>query len=148
MARYLGGGGIWMKKRYDWTSGKGYKSMIYMHLIFSIKYRRNVVFNDVGDYLREIFAEVLKEFSSELIEFGVDGDHVHILIKIPPNLNLSELVKILKGRSSFLVQKRFSRELASRRLWGKFWSPSYCAMSCGGAPLDVIKSYVENQGKH
>ncbi|MBC7532732.1 MAG: IS200/IS605 family transposase [Oligoflexus sp.] len=137
-----------MKKRYDWASGRGYKSMIYMHLIFVIKYRRNVVHDDIGDYLREIFEGVLKEFSSELIEFGVEGDHVHVLIKIPPNLNLSELVKILKGRSSFLVRRRFSRELSNRGLWRGFWSPSYCAMSCGGAPLDIIKSYVENQGKH
>lgn len=81
----------------------------------------------------------------EIIAAEADGDHLHLMIYYPPNLNLSQIVKRLKGASSRQIRQRMLPEIASK-LWGKaFWSPSYFVVSCGGAPLDVIKSYVEQQ---
>jgi len=81
----------------------------------------------------------------ELLAIESDGDHIHLMIAYTPNLTLSEIVRRLKGASSRSVRlKRFTEVL--KKLWGiAFWSPSYFIVSCGGAPLEVIKSYVENQ---
>lgn len=74
-----------------------------------------------------------------------DGDHVHLLVNYPPHLALSTLVNGLKGVSSRRLRQQDWPEV-TRVLWGTaFWSPSYCVVSCGGAPLDIIKAYVETQ---
>lgn len=81
----------------------------------------------------------------EIIAEEADGDHLHLMIYYPPNLDLSQIVKRLKGASSRHIRQRVLPEITSK-LWGKaFWSPSYFVVSCGGAPLDVVKSYIEQQ---
>jgi len=74
-----------------------------------------------------------------------DKDHVHILFAFPPHLALSTIVQRIKGASSRLIrQQRFPDVM--KKLWGRhLWSPSYGVVSCGGAPLDVVKRYVDNQ---
>jgi len=76
-----------------------------------------------------------------------DGDHLHVMIHYPPRLSLSKIAQRLQGAASHSVRKRRLPEVL-KKLWGKaFWSPRYFVASCGGAPLDVVKSYVENQTK-
>jgi len=74
-----------------------------------------------------------------------EADHVHILMSLPPNLDLSRFVNNVKTTSSRLVRREFGNQL--RRVYRKpaFWSRSYCIISWGGAPLSVIKQYVEQQ---
>ena len=81
----------------------------------------------------------------ELLEFNGEDDHVHILITVPPKLSIAFLVGKLKDRSSYFIRQEFWNQL-KHKLWGDhLWSPSYCCVTCGGAPLNVIKSYIEQQ---
>lgn len=74
-----------------------------------------------------------------------ESDHAHLLIAYPPKVALSTLVNSLKGVSARMLRSAALPEV-SEKLWGEhFWSPSYCAVSCGGAPLEVVKRYVESQ---
>jgi len=88
---------------------------------------------------------VCEDFQSELEEFNGEGDHVHLLVNYPPTVSVSKLVNSLKGVSSRLLRKQKHPSI-ERALWGKqLWSPSYFAGSCGGAPLTLIKQYIEQQ---
>jgi putative transposase len=83
-------------------------------------------------------------FEARLVEFGGESDHVHLLIDYPPKIAISKLVNSLKGVSSRLLRKEFPL-LSTFSLKNQLWSPSYFAGSCGGAPLTIIKQYIENQ---
>jgi REP element-mobilizing transposase RayT len=84
-------------------------------------------------------------FGAELTEFNGEADHVHLLVHYPPKVALSRLVGSLKGVSARRLRQEFPSHIR-KYLWGDhFWSPSYFAVSAGGAPLKVIKEYIENQ---
>jgi len=81
----------------------------------------------------------------ELTEFGGEDDHAHLLVTVPPKLAIANLVGKLKGKSSYFLRKEYAKELR-KKLWGShLCSPSHCVVSCGGAPLDIVKACVENQ---
>ena len=90
-------------------------------------------------------AKVCSDFGAELLAFDGEDDHVHLLVSYPPKVALSALVNSLKGASSRVVRKQDFPEVRGRLWGGAFWSPSYCAVSCGGAPLEVIRRYVDEQ---
>lgn len=118
---------------------------MHVHLVFVTKYRRNVFTQEVLEHLNRIFDAVSKDFESELIEFNGEDDHVHLLINYPPKVQLSKLVNSLKGVSSRLLRKQ-NYACIQKRLWGNaLWSPSYFAASCGGAPISIIRQYIEQQ---
>ena len=120
-------------------------SLFFAHLVFTTKYRRGALTDRVREFLHPAMAKICTDFDAELEAFDGEEDHVHLLVRYPPKVALSTLVNSLKGASSRLVRKEKFPEITSR-LWGDhFWSPSYCVVSCGGAPLDVIKKYVEQQ---
>ena len=98
----------------------------------------------VHETLRDLCAKVCEDFEAVLIEANGEDDHVHLLIEYPPKVALSTLVNSLKGVSSRRL-RQLHPELAQRYYQGVLWSPSYFAASCGGAPLSIIKQYVENQ---
>ena len=79
------------------------------------------------------------------METGAEMDHVHLLVAYPPEVQLSALVQELKGLSARRVRKRWYPEVFRILKGPAFWSPSYCAVSCGGAPLETIKEYVRTQ---
>ena len=90
-------------------------------------------------------AKICAGFGATLEAFDGEDDHVHLLVCYPPKVALSTLVNSLKGASSRLIRKEKFPEVTCH-LWGDhFWSPSYCVVSCGDAPLDIIKQYVEQQ---
>ena len=97
------------------------------------------------DRLREILAQRCKDWGGELVELNGEADHVRILASLPPNLVLSRFVNNEKTTSSRLIRRDFGREL--RGVYRKLvFSPrSYCIVTCGGAPLSVLKQYVEQQ---
>lgn len=119
--------------------------LLHTHLVFVTKYRR-VCFSDrVLNHMEEVFKSVCHDFDSELIEFEGEGDHVHLLINYPPKIAVSKLVGSLKGVSSRMIREKNYPEIR-KKLWGRsLWSPSYFAGSCGGAPIEVIKQYIEQQ---
>ena len=118
---------------------------MHVHLVFVTKYRRAVFSRQILTDLKEIFSSVCFDFESELVEFEGEEDHVHLLINYPPKVAVSKLVNSLKGVSSRLIRKRKYSSI-QRALWGdSLWSPSYFAGACGGAPLEVIRQYIEQQ---
>ena len=118
---------------------------LHAHLVFVTKYRRGVFTKEILEALKAIFAEVCKDFEAELVEFDGEDDHAHLLVTYPPKVAISSLVNSLKGVSSRLIRKGNFPSIR-RKLWGgSLWSPSYFAGSCGGAPLDILKRYIEGQ---
>jgi len=95
--------------------------------------------------LRVIFENVRRDFDAELVEFDGEDDHVLLLANYPPKVSVSPIVNSLKGVSSRLIRLKNYPSIR-RKLWGaSLWSPSYFAGSCGGAPIAVIRQYIEQQ---
>ncbi len=125
--------------------GRACVFLMHVHLVFVAKYRRNVFTKEILDHLNRIFSEICEDFESTLIEFDGEGDHVHLLINYPPKISVSKLVNSLKGVSSRLLRKHGYPSI-QKSLWGDhLWSPSYFASSCAGAPIEVLRKYIEKQ---
>ena len=134
-----------MEKVNDIQHGKHCVFVLYVHLVFVTKYRRGVFTKEILEDLKQVFASVCASVEAELMEFDGEKDHVHLLVNYPPKLAISSLVNRLKGVSSRLIRKRRYPSMR-RKLWGEsLWSPSYFAGSCGGAPIAVLRQYIENQ---
>jgi putative transposase len=113
-------------------------------LVFVTKYRYGILDGNAVERLRAIFSKVCLDFEGQLVEMDGEDNHVHLLVNYPPKHSVSALVNSLKGVSSRLL--RSERPDLVRRYWkGALWSPSYFAASCGGAPIDVLKAYIEQQ---
>ena len=93
----------------------------------------------------EVMRKVCEDFGAELKEFNGERDHVHLLVHYPPKVALASLVNSLKGVSSRRLRGEFNGRVNRAIMHGRFWSPSYFAGSCGGAPLQVVKDYIAQQ---
>lgn len=134
-----------MKKSIELRHGRTCVFTMHVHLVFVTKYRRRVFTQEVMRELKLIFASVCKDFEAILVECDGEGDHVHLLVNYPPKISISKLVNSLKGVSSRLLRNKGYTSI-QQALWGKsLWSPSYFAGSCGGAPIEIIRQYIENQ---
>ena len=117
---------------------------MHIHLVFVTKYRRKIFTASILNTLRTIFENVCQDFEADLKEMEGEQDHVHLLIHYPPKVSVSGLVNSLKGVSSRLLRKH--RPDLLRHFWrGVLWSPSYFAASCGGAPVSIIRQYIQQQ---
>lgn len=134
-----------MNKSNDIRHGRHCVFNLHIHLVFVTKYRRSVFTKAVLEDLKEIFASVCQDFEAELVEFDGERDHVHLLINYPPKVSVSRLVNSLKGVSSRLIRKKRYACIQDKLWAGALWSPSYFAASCGGAPISIIKQYIEQQ---
>ena len=112
------------------------------HIVWCPKYRRRVLVNGIAVRLKEIIIQTVRELQGDLIELEVMPDHVHLLVEVDPQFGIHQLVKQLKGRSSRLLRQEFPT-LKSRM--PALWTNSYFVSTVGGAPLAVIKQYIENQ---
>lgn len=137
---------IWsMNLSTDLRRGRNCVFLMHVHLVFVTKYRRNVFTKPILEELRKIFQNVCKDFCAELAEFEGERDHVHLLVNYPPKVSVSKLVNSLKGVSSRLVRKT-GYPTIQQALWGdSLRPPSYFAGACGGAPLEIIRQYIEQQ---
>ncbi|TFE30018.1 IS200/IS605 family transposase [Cohnella luojiensis] len=119
---------------------------LHYHLILCIKYRRRVMTDDISEYAKGVFVRIGENYHVALIEWNHDGDHVHVQFKAHPNTELSKFINAYKSASSRLIKKDFPA--VTKNLWKEyFWTQSYCMITAGGAPLEVLKAYIENQGK-
>lgn len=118
--------------------------LMHVHLVFVPKYRKNLFTKEILAFLKEVFSEVCRDFEAELKEFNGESDHVHLLIEYPPKASISRLVNSLKGVSSRHLSRRH-KEIRRFLFGGSLWSRSYFAGSCGGASLDAIKKYIQDQ---
>lgn len=130
----------------DIRTGRHCVFAIHAHLVFVTKYRKKVFTSEALDILKEVMQKVCDDFDVELAAFEGEDNHVHLLINYPPQIQLSKLVNSLKGVSSRMLRKQMP-SIANRYYKDVLWSPSYFAASCGGAPLSVIKQYVEQQNR-
>lgn len=120
--------------------------LMYYHLVLVIKYRKKVIDNNISSRLQEIFEYISPNYNITLQEWSHDIDHIHILFKAHPNSELSKFINAYKSASSRLVKKENPQIL--KYLWREyFWSRSFCLLTTGGAPLEVIKQYIESQGE-
>jgi len=129
----------------DVRTGRYVVSNLHVHLVFVTKRRNGALTETMLSRCEEIMKEVCTDFEAELKQFNGEEDHVHLLVHYPPKVQLSKLVNSLKGVSARLLRKEYDSHV-HRHLWGgHFWSGSYFAGSCGGAPLTVVRQYIENQ---
>ncbi len=119
--------------------------MMHVHLVFVAKYRKNLFTKEILDFMESVFLNVCKNFETQLKEFNGEGDHVHLLINYPPKVSVSKLVNSLKGVSSRYVRAQQFPTLHKYIWMDSLWSGSYFAGSCGGASLELIKQYIEQQ---
>ena len=119
---------------------------MYYHLVLVIKYRRKVINKDISVRLQEIFENIQDKYNITFLEWNHDKDHIHILFKAHPNTEISKFINAYKSASSRLIKKEFP--VIRKQLWKEyFWSRSFCLITTGGVPIEVIKKYIENQGK-
>jgi putative transposase len=119
---------------------------LHFHLVMVTKYRRKAITKEMLERLRVIFQETLEKWHSELIEFNGEADHVHLLFRTNPTVQLSKLVNNLKTVSSRLIRRDF-RERLKRIYWKPvFWHRSYCLITAGGATIEIMRKYIEEQG--
>ena len=112
------------------------------HVVWCPKYRKKILIGSVEERLKEIVKEVCAEVRAELIELECDKDHIHILVDIDPQYGIHSLIKSIKERSSFLLRKEFP---FLKKTMPCMWTNSYFVSTVGGAPLKVVKQYIENQ---
>lgn len=118
---------------------------VHAHLVFVTKFRRNVFEKQHLEAMKRIMEGVCSDFGAELMEFDGEHDHVHLLVHYPPKVALSNLVASLKGVSSRMLRKEFGDFHPWLKRRGLLWSPSYFAASCGGAPIDILRQYIDDQ---
>ena len=134
-----------MEENNDIRRGRHCVFNMHVHLVFVAKYRRKVFDSAAIDRLQELFAKVCNDFEAQLLEMDGERDYVHLLVSYPPKVPVSALVNSLKGASSRVLRKE-RPDIAKRFYYkGMLWSPSYFASSCGGAPISIIRQYIEQQ---
>ena len=115
------------------------------HLVLVIKYRREVITDEISNRLKEIFEYICPKYNIILGEWNHDKDHVNLLFRGFPNTDISKFINAYKSASSRLIKKEFP--LIRNQLWKEyFWSRSYCLITTGGAPIDTVGKYIEDQG--
>ena len=119
---------------------------LHYHLILVVKYRRQVFTDEISERAKEIFEYIAPKYKIELVEWNHDKDHVHILFKGQPKTEMSKFINAYKSASSRLLKKEYPS--IRQKLWKEmFWSQSFCLLSSGGAPIEIVRQYIENQGQ-
>jgi len=115
------------------------------HLVLVVKYRNKVFNGNISDRAKEIFEYIAPNYNITLLEWNHDEDHVHMLFKAHPKTTISKFINAYKSASSRLLKKEYPE--IKQNLWkDKFWSQSFCLITTGGAPIEIIKKYIESQG--
>ncbi|NMW17013.1 IS200/IS605 family transposase [Bacillus paranthracis] len=116
------------------------------HLVLVVKYRRNVFDDDMSNYAKDMFVRLSENYNITLVEWNYDVDHVHMLFKAQPNTEMTKFINAYKSASSRLLKRDFPQ--VKKKLWKEmFWSRSFCLLTTGGLPIDVVKTYIENQSE-
>ena len=120
--------------------------LLHYHLIMVVKYRRKVIDDTISDRARNIFEYIAPSYGITLEEWNHDIDHVHVMFRAQPKTELSKFINAYKSASSRLLKKEYPQ--IRGKLWKEaFWSQSFCLLSTGGAPIEVIRRYIESQGE-
>ena len=121
--------------------------LLHYHLVLVVKYRRQIFNDEISNRAREIFEYIAPNYNITTEEWNHDKNHVHILYKAHPNTEISRFINAYKSASSRLLKKEFPQ--IRQKLWEeRFWSQSFCLLTTGEAPIEVIKKYIESQGQN
>lgn len=129
----------------QYHSGTRAVSDLKVHLVLTTKYRKKVLTNDMLERLSELTQNFCNNWQCEVIEFNGEADHIHLLFKYYPQLQLSKFVNSFKTTTSRLIRKEFSAEVDKVYWKPVLWHSSYFLASCGGVTVDVWRRYIENQ---
>ncbi|MGI5201892.1 IS200/IS605 family transposase [Spirillospora sp. CA-108201] len=136
-----------MAESEDIRTGRHCVFTMHVHLVFVTKFRHNVFADRHLSRMEAIMRDVCRDFEAELVEFNGEDDHVHLLVNYPPKMAVTRLVNSLKGVSSRRLRQEFPDLVRHYYRANKLWSGSYFAGSAGGAPLSVVKQYIEQQNR-
>lgn len=125
--------------------GRHTVSDLHAHLVFVTKYRHDIFTQEHLKAMKNIMEKVCNDFGATLSEFNGETNHVHLLIHYPPTVQLSKLINSLKGVSSRRLRQQFPGLVEHYWQAKALWSPSYYVGSVGGAPLEVVRRYIEAQ---
>lgn len=114
------------------------------HLILVTKYRKKVINNDISIFLKNIFERIAPDYNIKITEWNHDCDHVHILLEAHPNTQMTKYINAVKSASSRLVKKEFP-EIKNQLYKESFWSKSFCLLTTGGASIEAIQKYIQQQ---
>ncbi|MGJ6970091.1 IS200/IS605 family transposase [Streptosporangium sp. G11] len=131
----------------DIRTGRHCVFALHAHLVFVTKFRHKVFTDTHLNRMEEIMRDVCADFETELAEFNGENNHVHLLVNFPPKVALSKLVNSLKGVSSRRMRTEFPELARHYYRANKLWSGSYFAGSVGGAPISVLRRYIEQQNR-
>ena len=121
--------------------------LLHYHLVLVVKYRRQIFNDEISNRAREIFEYIAPNYNITTEEWNHDKNHVHILYKAHPNTEISRFINAYKSAGSRLLKKEFPQ--IRQKLWEeRFWSQSFCLLTTGSAPIEVIKKYIESQGQN
>ena len=117
-----------------------------LHFVFVTHYRRKALTKEMLARLKATIEQVANKMGCILVEFNGESDHVHILLDFHPKNSIAAVVGSLKSSTARMLKKEFPEEV-KKHYWGKvsFWSNSYYVASCGGAPIEALKKYIQNQ---
>jgi putative transposase len=123
------------------------KTLLLYHLVFPVKYRRKVINGSISESIKEICLEIGDRFEMDFVEIGTDEDHIHFLVQSVPTLSVDQMVRTIKSITAREIFHKFPE--VKKELWGgNFWTSGYYANTVGHyGNAEVIKRYVENQGK-
>lgn len=133
---------VWYNIYMEYKSNNNVVYSCKYHVVWCPKYRRKVLVGNIAERLKELIAQKAAEINAEVIEMEVMPDHVHILIEVDPQYGINRAVRHIKGVSSHSLRSEFP-SLKSRL--PTLWTNSYFVSTVGGAPLEIIKQYIENQ---
>ena len=121
--------------------------LLYYHLVLITKYRRQVIDNEISEFAKDTFERISESYHITLVEWNHDKDHIHIMFKAHPKTDLTKFINVYKSASSRLIKRDFPQ--VKQFLWKEmFWAKSFCLLTTGGAPIKVIKKYIQNQGNN
>ena len=119
--------------------------LLHYHLVLVVKYRRKVIDDIISQRAKEIFEYIASAYKITVQEWNNRQDHIHILFKAHPKTEISKFINAYKSASSRLIKKEYPQ--IREKLWREyFWTSSFCLITVSGAPLDILKQYIESQG--
>ena len=132
------------RKQIEYTRGHACVYKLQYHLILVVKYRVKVIDKPIFDEILDVFTRVGKFHSLAILEANYEADHIHLLIEVSPQTTISRYINSAKSASSRIVKNKFPG--VRQKLWKEyFWSRSYCILSSGGAPIETIRKYIQEQ---
>lgn len=122
-------------------------SLLYYHLVLVTKYRIQVIDDEISEFAKTTFVRIAESHHITLVEWNHDKDHIHIMFKAQPKTELTKFINAYKSASSRLIKRDYPK-VKHFLCKETFWSKSFCLLTTGGAPIDVIKKYIQNQGNN